>query len=389
MPENLAAMLRRRFLIGMLAAAALTALIGALVLFLLQQSFFEVRARVAVGQDTDLPAALALLRGPVLAQETLAVVGPEQLFPARAAQERVQQFQEHLEARSERDSHLITISFQHPDQALAVQTVRTLITLFRQHLKKLNSGPLALAKQVLQAKRQVVQAETQLAMFSKNMPVADKTYISAQQSALEERLAEAGEKRAQLAENLAGLEQQFALLPAEKEDQQAFLQFKFYEHELLRKYEEHEPLIRSVRQQLADISDRLRSQQTVAQLADQIVAAKAALTAHEEKTAVLVRQLDQEKKHNTTAGQEQARRRLAEQLAAAEHNLSQLLSQLQEAEQAESITTVIEQPLPLLATIRANKLLVFVAAVCFALLCSLLFLLLWQNRPQTAQSAAP
>ncbi len=56
------------------------------------------------------------------------------------------------------------------------------------------------------------------------------------------------------------------------------------------------PLIGSVRQQLAEIRERLHSHQTVEELADQIVAAKVALTAQEERIAGLVRQLvDQEK----------------------------------------------------------------------------------------------
>jgi uncharacterized protein involved in exopolysaccharide biosynthesis len=386
MADKLAAPLRRRSVAGLLAACMLTVLIGAICLVFLHSSFFEALARLSVSQDTDLPAALALLRSPVLAQKTLAVVGPKQLFPAAAEQERVQLLQDNLAVRSESASRQITITFQHPEQALAVKTVRTLSTLFRQHLDARTSGlpPLALAEQVLRAKRQVVQAETQLAMFSKNMPVAANTYVNEEHSALEERLAEAKAQQKKSAEELAALEQQFTVLPADKEDREAFLQFKFYEQELLRKYAATEPLIGSVRQQLAEIKARLAQHQTVEDLAEQIVAVKAALTVQEERIAGLMRQREQQNKYNTVAKREQARRRLEDGLAAVKTDLAQLLSRLQKSEKTALIITVIEQPLPLLAAVKANKVLALVAAACLALLCILLFLLLRQNHRHAA-----
>ena len=201
---------------------------------------------------------------------------------------------------------------------------------------------------------------------------------------LEERLAEAKAQQKKSAEELAALEQQFTVLPADKEDREAFLQFKFYEQELLRKYAATEPLIGSVRQQLAEIKARLAQHQTVEDLAEQIVAVKAALTVQEERIAGLIRQREQQNKYNTVAKREQARRRLEDGLAAVKTDLAQLLSRLQKSEKTALIITVIEQPLPLLAAVRANKVLALVAAACLALLCILLFLLLRQNHRHAA-----
>ncbi|CAK8724064.1 hypothetical protein GCAAIG_14035 [Candidatus Electronema halotolerans] len=383
--------LLRRPVAGMLAVFLLTALPAAALMLLLQRPLFEARAQIAVSKGTDLPTMLALLRGNVLAEKTLAAVGPEQLFPALSDNERIRQLQRQLNVRLRRKSRLIEISFRHSDQKLAADTVNALLRLVNAPGAAENS---AFKEQLAQAQQEVVQAETKLAMLMKNAPrtVSQPTAARDEQQAaagLEERLTAEQTKQEKSAAALAELRQRFAALAGDAEDKDDFLSLKLYEQELLRKYDESEPLVASVRRQLAQITARLEKgsatdSQAVEELARQVVRAAAALSAQEEIVATMQRQLHQLQGRNkdVAAKQEISSSRLQDELAASKARLAALLNQMDTPGQQAGQSTIVERPLPPLQSVRPNKLRLLVAAVCFGLLCCLLLHVLRQeSRP--------
>ncbi len=368
--------------LGMLILFVVTALPAAALMFLIQTPLFEARARIAVNGDTDMPIMLSLLRGNVLAEDTVAAVGTEQLFPSAENNEGIRQLQKQLKVQSIRNARLIEIRFRHPDEELAVKTVNTLIKLFEARLNTLETSPQVstFREQLVQAQKDVVQAKTKLAMFSKNAPQTtdQQTATTAeQQDVLSKRLAEENEKQKKVATDLEGLRQQFAALAGEKDDKDAFLQLKLYEHELLRKYEEQNSLIASVRQQLTFIKKQIQttspdSSQQIEALAEQIVLASSDFSTQEEKIATLQRQLDQLTRQTAQiAGKEKIPLRLEREMAASKERLTQLLQQMETDGKTKRVT-VIERPLLPLKAIRPNKLRIIAAAICFGLLCSLL-----------------
>ena len=382
--------LLRRPAAGMLAVFLLTALPAAVLMLLLQRPLFEARARIAVSQDADLPTMLALLRGNVLAEKTLAAVGPEQLFPALSGNERIRQLQKQLQVRPLRKSRLIEISFRYPDQKLAADTVSTLIRLADQPGLPENS---AFKEQLVQAQQDVVQAETKLAMLLKNAPraAAEPTAAQDEQQAsavLEERLAAEQAKQEKASAALAALRQRFAALAGDAEDKEDFLSLKLYEQELLRKYDAQEPLVASVRRQLAQIKARLEKNSTadtqaVEELAGQAVRAAVALSAQDEAVATVQRQVHQLQGQPHDVAKQEIGSRLQEELATSKARLAALLNQMGTIDQQQAgQITVVERPLPPLKSVRPNKLRLLLAAVCFGLLCCLLLHVLRQeSRP--------
>jgi uncharacterized protein involved in exopolysaccharide biosynthesis len=384
--------LMRRPVAGMLAVFLLTALPAAVLMLLLQQPLFEARARIAVSKDADLPTMLALLRGNVLTEKTLAAVGPDQLFPALAGNERIRQLQRQLQVRLLRKSRLIDISFRHPDQKLAADTVSTLLKLANPPGGAAEHSPIK--EQLAQAQQKVVQAETKLAMLMKNAPgtAGDQTAAQDEQAqaagALQERLAAEQAKQEESAAALAELRQRFAALAGDSEDNNDFLNLKFYEQELLRKYDEQEPVLASVRRQLAQIRARLekssaKDSQAVEELAGQVVQAAAALNTQEETAAAVQRQLRQlQGRNQDVARPEISSRRLQDELAASKARLTALLNQMETNSQQAGRITIVERPLLPLKSVRPNKLRLLLAAVCFGLLCCLLLHVLRQeSRP--------
>lgn len=381
---NIMPALLRRPVAGMLAVFLLTALPAAVLMLLLQQPLFEARARIAVSKDADLPTVLAMLRGNVLAEKTLAAVGAEQLFPALQGTERIRQLQKQLQVRLLRKSRLVEISFRHLDQQMAADTVSTLIKLADQPGLPENS---AFKEQLVQAQKEVVQAETKLAMLMKNAPRTVSQPTAAeddQQAVLKKRLAAAQAEQEKSAAALAELRQQFAALAGDAEDKDDFLSLKLYEQELLRKYDAQEPVVASVRRQLAQISSRLaENSAAVEKLSGQTALAAAVLSRREEAVATVQRQLNQMNQAKKQAAEpEHISHQLQEELSASKVRLAALLNQMQMNSPQAGQITVIERPLLPLKSIRPNKLRLFAAAVCFGLLCCLLLHILRQEKPQ-------
>ena len=384
--KNLSALLRRP-VAGMLVVFFLTALPTAVIMLFLQRPLFEARARIAVSNDRDVPIVLALLRGNVLAEKVLTAVGPEQLFPNLQGNERIRQLQRQLNVRLRRKSRLIDISFRHADQQLAADTVSTLIRL-ADHLGQPENS--TFNKQLAQAQQEVVQAETKIAMLMKNAPrlaAEPTTAQDNQQELLEKNLAAEQAKEEKSAAALAELRQRFAALAGDAEDKEDYLSLKLYEHELLRKYEEQEPVVASVRRQLAQIRERLQENsedsEAVDELAKQIVLAASARSTQEEAVASVRRQLNQLQKQPQEPGrQADISRRLHNELAAGKARLTALLNQMEMNGQQTGRITVVERPLLPLKSVRPNKLRLLAAAICFGLLCCLLLHVLRQeSRP--------
>ena len=384
--------LLRRPVAGMLTVFLLTALPAAVLMLLLQRPLFEASARIAISKDADMTTMLALLRGNVLAEKTLTAVGPELLFPMLSGNERIHQLQKQLMVRPFRKSRLIEISFRHPDQKLAADTVSTLLSLVNAPSAAENS---TFKEQLAQAQQDVVQAETKLAMLMKNAPrtaVLPTAVLDDDQQAaavLEKRLAVEQEKLKKSATALADLRRRFAFaaLTGDAEDKADFLSLKLYEQELLRKYEEQEPIVASVRRQLAQIKARLEKgsaadSKTVEELAGQVVQATTALSAQEEAVATVQRQLHQLQGQSHDVAKQEISRRLQDELATRKARLAALLNQMEMNNQQAGQITVIERPLSPLKSVRPNKLRLLVAAVCFGLLCCLLLHVLRQeSRP--------
>jgi uncharacterized protein involved in exopolysaccharide biosynthesis len=372
--------------IGMLLCFVVTSLSAAALMFAIQHPLFEAQARITVSGDTDMTTLLALLRGNVLLNKTVQAVGEKQLFPTNHDKSR--QFQKHLKVEVVRNSRLVEIRFQYPNEELAAKTVNTLLKLFARQLKKLDSslGITFSNEELMQVQRAVVQAETKLAMFRKNapkIPEQEATGSTELHDALIKQLAEENEKQKNLATDLETLQQQFTALAGDKDDKEAFLQLKLYEHELLRKYKEENSLIASVRKQLAFIEKQLQknspaSMQQIEKMTEQIVLVHSAASAQEDIVATLQRQLKQRNNQPTElARTEDIPQQLEQELAASKKRLTQLLQQMETKGKTEQITVLEEPSLPLKA-IRPNKLRLFAAAICFGLLCCLVLYALRQ-----------
>lgn len=361
---------------GMLAVFALTVL-SAAVLVWVQEPEFEVRARILVQPGSNaLKTELALVRGKVLAEQVLAAVGAERLFPTLSHEEQIRQFQKRLKAESESDGSggIIEIAFRHQQAAAAVQAADTLISLFRLQFAKIRDPQAArLEEQLVLARKQVRQAENKLTMFGQRNSFGEQRQLAG----LKQQLSEQNEKLQELAEGLAALERQYAGPDDGRAD---LLRLKLYEHELLRKYEEQEPLIAEVRQQIRLAREEMRKAGSAGsdmeQLADQIVRTKIAWSGRKKAVDAAQKRLAQlEKQLGILAEQDETVKGMETELAESEEHFARLLARLEEGRQGSSVT-VLEPPLPPLKPHRPDTLRNLLAAAVLGLGGGLLYAVL-------------
>jgi uncharacterized protein involved in exopolysaccharide biosynthesis len=357
------------------------------VISFLQTPEYEVSSSILLRQgkrgSADLKTELAVLQGNVLTEQVLAVVGAEQLFPESGEGGRVRQFQQRLEAHLVRRSRIVEIRFRHPDPELAVKTVTTAVRLFGLELEKLDDPQsVLLEEELLLRRKQLQQAQNVLSMFRQNSrlhaPDGQMRHLSIERGRLEAVLAEESKRELELAGELDELRRQFAAVPVKAEaSRNEFLKMKLYRHELLRKYDEKNPLITSVEEQLAKIRQQLQGGDALEALADWIVLANAAHSRQKEGKEVAQLQLSQlTDQQRQQVEQDDLFSSLEVEVDKSRELYAQQLNKVEENRKAgakEGQVTVIEQPLLPLEPVSPKKLRNIVTAALFGLLCSLLY----------------
>jgi uncharacterized protein involved in exopolysaccharide biosynthesis len=377
---------------GMLAVFFLIALPTAAIMIFLQAPEYEATSSILIRQgkrqgSLEMKPELAVLHSDALAEQVIAAVGPERLFPE---QNRAGQFQRRLQAQPVQGARIVELTFRHSDPELAVQTVKTLVRLLGLELEKLNDPQTTLLEEELQLRRQQMQqAQNVLSMFRQNDHLQGNDwqlqYLEIKRGRLEAVLEEEIKKEQALAEELAELRRQFAVLPADDaESKEEFLKMKIYQQELLRKYEAKEPLIASVDNQLALLRQQVKADESWEKLADRLVLASTAHATQQEEREAAQRELNQ--LIGNLRQQEEQKRIFSSLEAEVEKSRELYAQQLSKVEGNRKVgvkdgyVTVIEPPQLPLEPFRPKKLSHLAAATVFGLLGSLLYGFLQQRR---------
>ncbi len=372
----------------MLAVFFLIALPAAVFMIRCLPPEYKVSSSILIRQgkrqvSPDMKPELTVLHSDALAEQVLAAVGAEQLFPQASQGGRVQQFQQRFRVQPVQGAdRIVEITFQHPEQQLAVEVVSAVIRLIGLELKKLNEPQASLLEEeLLLHRQQMQQAQNVLAMFRQNSRLYSDDwqmqYLEIKRGRLEVVLEEETRQEQELAGELAKLRQQFAAFPVgDAESKEEFLQMKLYRQEIMRKYDAKEPLIASVEEQLKLLRQQIQADKAVERLVDQIAQASAAHAEQQGAKEAVQRELNQiarslqqqaeQKKvfSSLEAEVEESRTRYAQQLNKVE--------EIRKAGMKEGYVTVIEQPEPS-EPVRPKKLPRLAMAVFFGLIGSLLY----------------
>jgi uncharacterized protein involved in exopolysaccharide biosynthesis len=379
---------------GMLAVFFLIALPTAAIMIFLQAPEYEATSSILIRQgkrqgSLEMKPELAVLHSDALAEQVIAAVGPERLFPEQKQADRAGQFQRRLQAQPVQSARIVELIFRHSDPELAVQTVKTLVKFLELELEKLNDPQTTLLEEELLLRRQQMQqAQNVLSMFRQNDHLQGNDwqlqYLEIKRGRLEAVLEEEIKKEQALAEELAELRRQFAVLPADDaESKEEFLKMKIYQQELLRKYEAKEPLIASVDNQLALLRQQVKADESWEKLADRLVLASTAHATQQEEREAAQRELNQ--LIGTLRQQEEQKRIFSSLEAEVERSRELYAQQLSKVEGNRKVgvngyVTVIEPPQLPLEPCRPKKLSHLVVATVLGLLGSLLYGFLQQRR---------
>jgi chromosome segregation ATPase len=250
--------------------------------------------------------------------------------------------------------------------------VQTLDALIR------NLRPNQLEEQLVLAKKQVQHAETMLAVRGQQQPSVGQG-IGDEESALRQDLAAAQAKMQPLADEVAALEQRFSGPDDGRAD---MLRLKLYEHELLRKYEEKEPLIAEVRQQIKRACEEMRKasadSDALEWLADQIVQARIALNRQQETADTAQKRLAQyAKRLQLLDGHDEALKRVEAELVQRKEQYQRLSAQLEgRTREGQGAVTVLEAPQAPLTSHRPDTLYTLLVAAALGLGSGLLYAIL-------------
>ncbi|XOF34355.1 MAG: GNVR domain-containing protein [Candidatus Electrothrix sp. YB6] len=361
-------------------------------------------------EEKAFQTALEVLQGNVLAEQVITSLQAARLFPDLARETRDKRqllrlslaaFQQQLTVEPVALSRTLRVTFQHEHPETAVKVIETLLQLFEKEYRRLLNPEIALQEEALLAYlRKMQQAENALAMFQQTnhmfhvgnrkeeLAVQDaqrKNLLAGEQKKMEKQSAAQNALEQQFAEALVAVAPERAGKKKIQEDMADFLRLKVYEHELVKRHGEDDPLIADVRQQLSFLRKNLygeaelpaEKKEELEAMADRIVLAKAEYTHQQEKNDALQRTIrQQENKLQSLAEQEKVLDKLRSELDNRTAQYREFAEQF-EAERKKSIYTshvrVIEKPVLPLAPVRPQKLRIMLWAAGIGLLGSLLY----------------
>lgn len=363
--------------------------------------------------NVGLQTAVEILRGNVLAEQTMTTIGITDLYPdlVRNGKEKEQflsralaAFQQHLSVAALQDTRIIHITFQHPKAEISTRVVKIMLRLFQEEWKKLQSPHDTWKNEQLHLSNQEMYRRARaLSMFQQSIQLLEKKRKKTQeQYERTERLLAAAQKNSQeQLKRLNSLEEQFAgrLIPdkaaGEQKEQEKFseerkdvIRLKLYEKNLREKYGQGsrgDRLINNVRLQIASLEDKLYTEAGIAETehkevqaaAEEIVLVRIAYSRQQEKTDRLQRQVRQ--MQNTLqrlAEQDAVRAELRREAEAARERYINLVEQLkteQKLRERSEQTVLIEKPVLPLRPITANKVPALLLAVTSGLVGSIVY----------------
>ncbi|MCI5146911.1 MAG: hypothetical protein D3923_15660 [Candidatus Electrothrix sp. AR3] len=259
--------------------------------------------------------ALEILNGNILSEQVINTIGGMRLFPnsSQKISSLLRQFKLQFTASPVSGTRIIKIFFRHQKPEVALDTLEALLRIFRKQYRDIQEPQTSLLEQqLLVYRKQMEQAEKKLSMFKKkNRMYAFGEYkpsLVAEQRQLQSQLLIETKKLKELSVALESMRQHY-LAPEPSaggakgrndfvEERTSLLDLKLYEYELLRKYEEEEPLISSVRQQIRMLKEQFSSgiEQKTEKLeieTEHIVRAIVEERQQQEKEATVRLQLDQ------------------------------------------------------------------------------------------------
>ncbi|CAK8717524.1 hypothetical protein H206_02872 [Candidatus Electrothrix aarhusensis] len=383
----------------------------------------EIKREEGVKQQADkagqedtkgvtLQTALEILQGNVLAEQAVKAIGIIKIFPGfnlstlskdDVLSHALAAFQQQLTVTPIQDTHIIQITFQHPDAAMSAQVVETLIRLFRTEYKKFQPPQKELQnEQLLLSRRDMHQAAQALSMFQQKNQLflvgESKQDLTAQYDKMQRRLSTEQENMHEQLDQVNRLEEQFEniLQPknqtseqVKEEDKEEFSQerkdlirLKTYEQDLIEKYGEGEGgsgdrLIANVRLQTASLQKKLYAEAGVLEAeqkesedaAEQVVLAKMGYREQQNKTDRLQREISKLRgKLQRVTEQDSALEELQQQAETAQQHYTSLVEQLETKH-----ILVIEKPMKPLAPIKPQKKPALLLAFACGLIGSILY----------------
>jgi uncharacterized protein involved in exopolysaccharide biosynthesis len=350
----------------------------------------EIKKKEGVEQQgISVQTAVELLKGNVLAEQVMTVIGITRIFPDLEQNTQGEKdflshalanFQQQLNITQVQDTRIISIRFQHQEAEVSAQVVETMIRLFQKEYRKFLSPEESLHnEQLLLARQEMHQTSLALSLFQQRNKLLfvgeppDK--LTEQYDTLKNLLASEQETLQGQVNELAQLEKQFVTpfksdLPGHQdkqqnepeglnEVQQDLIRLKLYEQELLGKYGEGgsgDRLIANVRLQIASLEELIYTkaaipkaeQEKLDDTAEQIVFARMSYQKRQKKIELLQRQMGQVKnKLERVAKQDGVLGELQQQAETARKRYASLTEQFETErklkERAEQIQ-IIEKP---------------------------------------------
>ena len=328
--------------------------------------------------------ALEILKGNVLLKKVIKAVGGQRLFPdsLQDVPSLLSQLQQRLSMVSVSATRIIKISLQHQEPEVAVAALEALLRLFSEQYRDILEEPQAslLNKQLLLYGKEMEQAEQKYTIFKKkNRIYPSKGYqgrVLADQAQMKAQLVLEIEKLREFTAALAILRQHYldTADPAEAEDNTALIDLKLYEYELLRKYEEDDPLIASVREQITLFKGTEQRKNFDAGI-DQIVQATVEKNRQQQQEAAVrfkIGQLDNELR--LLVDQKKMLKALQSEVEKSQGRHALQLNKIAERmTTVQRYVTVIEQPVIPAQPVKPKKLHNIFLAALFGLLCSLVY----------------
>ncbi|MDU9050825.1 MAG: GNVR domain-containing protein [Candidatus Electrothrix sp. Rat3] len=393
----------------------------------------------SAGQDNTkgvtLQTAVEILQGNVLAEQVVTAIGIIKIFPDldqetlsedNVLSHALAAFQQQLKVTPIKDTRIIQMTFQHPNAAMSVQVIETLLQLFRKEAEKLLPSQEAWKNETIRlANQQMRQAVQPLSIMlqQKNrflLAAENQETITAQYDKIKTQLSTEQENLHEQLNRLNTLEEQYAaVLKPENQDNQTeqteqaeqvddqsdeqtkkeqfeeerkdLLRLKIYEQDLREKYGKGgsgDRLIANVRLQITSLENKLSAEAGIPAAArkeleettDQLVLAQISCRRQQEKTDLLQRQAGQLKNTlDQLVQQEGAPAELRQQAETAQKRYATLVEQL-EAEQKSSRVSqgseqfqIIQQPAIPSEPIKPKKASALLLALLSGLIGSLLY----------------